>query len=436
MRRAHQQAAAQQQPHHSSTIVAQQLQDLHALHAKLGDEAVTNCLHRSWGSPAFLPTVISILGTHSRWPNLTFDETLLVTKFVGMGFPEDESIRVLSSVSGDQGKALEKLKASHPPASRAPASPSGPTPSCATPTTQPAPPRASVPAKLFSQSSYLAAYQRTAPPEQGYELLAKVHRLCCLFAAAKVRDEAADVRSRAAAAADRFFNDLQRQLDSRSGHLADVGTAATRIWSSAVTLRLGPPGDLIGEYEFAQMLNEVLRGDRASALLDCAVVVARAINRHCVQGTYTGWPDGPLGIGNRQSDKKDTTFRGGALRRDLIDWFAPGKKYRTNMFVASSFRRAAAEKFECRAGASVDKDPVRWVFKFEHERCLHVNFLRPGAESTCTNELEFLLTPGSVLVVESVQRSSSLHDAPHEIRVRVSPDNALEPLDLPVAPWC
>ena len=51
------------------------------------------------------------------------------------------------------------------------------------------------------------------------------------------------------------------------------------------------------------------------------------------------------------------------------------------------------------------KDPVRWVFKFEHERCLHVNFLRPGAESTCTNELEFLLTPGSVLVVESVQRS-------------------------------
>ena len=120
----------------------------------------------------------------------------------------------------------------------------------------------------------------------------------------------------------------------------------------------------------------------------------------------------------------------------MIDWFAPGKKYRTNMFVASSFRRAASEKFECRAGASVDKDPVRWVFKFEHERCLHVNFLRPGAESTCTNELEFLLTPGSVLVVESVQRSSSLHDAPHEIRVRVSPDNALEPLDLPVAPWC
>ena len=105
------------------------------------------------------------------------------------------------------------------------------------------------------------------------------------------------------------------------------------------------------------------------------------------------------------------------------------------MFVASSFTRAVAQTFEIQAGASRDKDPVMWIFKFEHENCLHVNFLRQGAEAVC-EENEFLLCPRSVLTVEAVAWSSNLEERSHEITLRVASDNTTEPENLPLSPWC
>ena len=280
--------------------------------------------------------------------------------------------------------------------------------------------------KAFSECAYLAAYKRIAAPTQTYELLAKIHSLCRLFVASKGGMECE---------ADDFFNRIQCKIDSRRGHLANSGLAATRMWSTVEILHI--TGPRAGQYEFCHLLNQVLRDDIPGPMLDCAVLVARAINRHCVQGSYTGWPNGPDGIQatNRRSDVKDTTFRGGGLRRDLREWYVQGRSYRTNMFVASSFTRAVAQTFEIQAGASRDKDPVMWIFKFEHENCLHVNFLRQGAEAVC-EENEFLLCPGSVLTVEAVAWSSNLEERPHEITLRVASDNTTEPENLPLSPWC
>jgi hypothetical protein len=105
------------------------------------------------------------------------------------------------------------------------------------------------------------------------------------------------------------------------------------------------------------------------------------------------------------------------------------------MFVASSFTRAVADKFRFRPEASTDKEPMLWVFRFLEQNCIHVNFLRPGDDSSL-NELEFLLPPGSVLTVVETVRSCNLELNPHRITVLVAPENALEPLDLPLAPWC
>ena len=289
------------------------------------------------------------------------------------------------------------------------------------------PPPCVVETKLFSDSAFLAAYDGTRsafPLCQVYELLPRVHQLIREFARSKgasSHDEA-----------DRFFNLLQSKIDSREGQLSQLGLAATRVWSSSETLKLGRQ-----EYEFSGILNTVLRQDDASAsALRDAAAVTRAINYVCVRGQYTGWPDGPHAVGSlRRSDVKDTTFRGGGIKRDLFGWFAAGKRYRTNMFVASSFKRSVAEKFEIKANASATMDPIMWTFKFEHEKCLHVNFLRAGSESTCA-EYEFLLAPGTVLTVEEATWSSDVKSRSHRITVRVAPDNVGEPLELPLSPWC
>jgi hypothetical protein len=114
---------------------------------------------------------------------------------------------------------------------------------------------------------------------------------------------------------------------------------------------------------------------------------------------------------------------------------ATGLRFRSNQYLASSFQRRVAERFTIQPNVSVDKDPMVWTFKFQHENCHHVNFLRPGHESTLNRELEFLLPPGSVLTVESTTWSTNTAATPHEISLRVAPDNMSEPLDLAFAPW-
>ena len=299
------------------------------------------------------------------------------------------------------------------------------------------PPRCVQPLRRFDRSEYLDSYKRAAKPKQAYELLPKVHNLIQAFArkhwtavSTAVSTEEA-VRKRA----DDFFNVLQRCIDSKNGQLALPGLAATRMWSCAGVLELDQQGAPPKEYEFCGIINDTIRRDEPGSMLDWAAEIARAINLHCVQGSYTGWPDGPQAVSSwRRSDELDTTFRGGGIKRDTFAWFTPGLKFRSNQFLASSFQRRIADKFMINPNASVTMDPVLWTFRFEHEKCHHVNFLRPGHESEC-KELEFLLPPGSVLTVESSRWSTDVTQCPHQIVLRAAPDNLYEPEDLAFAPW-
>jgi hypothetical protein len=403
-------------------VCASQLWSLHQLHGCVGDEVMRDSLHKAGSSSPIIATALEVLRLRKQWPRLSFGGACCIKRLASFGFSEEQAMAAWLAEAPDELKAYERLMATQ--AARAgappvvPTSPSAPWPANAAGAAQ-------IKTKTFRASNYLAAYDRIPAPTHAYMLLEKVHKLCRLFAALK---DGSDSKS-AAIEADAFFDRLQCGLDSKRGHLGDVGKVATRIWSSEAILKLDR-----GEYEFCHALNEVLRRDQAGEMLDCAVLIARGINLHCVQGSYVGWPCGPAATGNRRSDVANTTFRGGGIRKDLIGWFQKGKKYRTGMFVASSFRREVADKFEFRPGASSDKEPVLWVFHFLELNCIHVNFLRPGDE-TSLNELEFLLPPGSVLTVIETTRSDDVKLAPHKIAVLVAPDNALEPLDLPVAPW-
>lgn len=78
----------------------------------------------------------------------------------------------------------------------------------------------------------------------------------------------------------------------------------------------------------------------------------RAINLTCVTATRQptinqsnpdNWPNG------NNSDKANTTWRGGALPKEHLEFFEEGKMFRSNMFLATSFNLSTAHEFMNRA---------------------------------------------------------------------------------------
>merc|ERR1711904_548941 len=144
---------------------------------------------------------------------------------------------------------------------------------------------------------------------------------------------------------------------------------AVRLWTSAHTLR---------GRELCSVLNEAIRNDKPDVIIHAAVIT-HAINAFCVtrRGSGAGivrWPP------------TNRTYRGGAMPRDLRSFFEPGKRYRANMFVATSFKKSVSvNTFLQRLGAPSAtqqppfQEPVLWIFHFdgtlpESDRCVHVNF--------------------------------------------------------------
>jgi len=65
---------------------------------------------------------------------------------------------------------------------------------------------------------------------------------------------------------------------------------------------------------------------------------------------------------------------------------------------------------------------------------VNVNYL---AKTNCPGEEEFLFSAYSVFTVEKYTwKDKPTWQNPHEIYLKVAPDNMLEPADLPSAPWC
>jgi len=253
-----------------------------------------------------------------------------------------------------------------------------------------------------------------------------------------------------------FYKVLQRTLflDDEHGKMkyADVDDAkqlAILLWSSVET---GPAGR-----ELCSLLNQCIREDKADAHdepIKHAVVLTRAINRTCVtvrsdrqkafaddpaHGLYN-WPSGPdAEVG--WSTEKNVTFRGGALPEEHVEtFFTKDKKFRSNMFLATSFDKSVAYNF---MKSQAPRSRVVWRFEFDPARdCGHVNFLGGDeVQSAVKSEREFLLTPYTILDVASVELSEDVETTPHQITLRVASDNKMlvdgvdssESLDL--APW-
>uniref|UniRef100_A0A7S4BM70 UBA domain-containing protein n=1 Tax=Chrysotila carterae TaxID=13221 RepID=A0A7S4BM70_CHRCT len=368
------------------------------------------------------------------------DDALKLLRVVRMGFEDAKACRALSEVEGDFERAVELLNAQQAQQASISFTKSSDTPAAPdlrTEASDPSVPPLHVPEKLFSDSAYLRSYKKCAVPTQGYEVLGNAHKLIVGY----LKDKGVEEYQRLG---DEFFNRLQSKcVDPKN--LSSPGTIATRFWSSSSVLQAearadsnSDDGDIVPvETEFCSLLNTVLRADVPGPLLDCAVAITCAINLYCVWNDQTAWPLGPFepSSSDCHSDEANTTYRGGGLRRGLLRWFIPGKKFRTNMFVASSFKKRIADKFVIDASKSTRQDPVLWVFKFEQRNCMHVNFLRKGIETT-HSEHEFLLTPGTALTVVSAIASTNVAATPHTITLRVAPDNKKESDMLPLSPWC
>ena len=139
------------------------------------------------------------------------------------------------------------------------------------------------------------------------------------------------------------------------------------------------------------------------------------------------------------------------MPREFRSFFSPGKAYRANMYIATSFREDVSvntflQRLETPSAAQNPawQELVLWIFYFdgsleETQRCVHVNFI-DRTDGTVRKEDEFLFAPYSCFTVRSVDWDPApivdLYECrPHRIEVDVAPDNKGMPAGLPLAPW-
>ena len=207
--------------------------------------------------------------------------------------------------------------------------------------------------------------------------------------------------------------------------------------------------------ELCSLLNRALREDKQAPALvfDNAVLLARALNKNLVafvenresagdRSLYRNWPNGPNVDKHSEgwSTKANSTWRGGAMPREDFQWWleldkkaTEAKKFRTRMFVASSFNRSVAEHFAEKAYNKSDPDgtgKVLFLFNFERHNCLHVNYID---KSGYPQEKEFLMPPYTTLELVRVQESFDLDVRPHMIELNVMRDNQSESTVLELA---
>jgi len=219
--------------------------------------------------------------------------------------------------------------------------------------------------------------------------------------------------------------------------------------------------------ELCSLLNRAFREDgydkhgektgRSLSVLEHAVLVQRAIKsnlityymkgqRGQVESSFREWPEGPnCPLNQGWSSEKDATWRGGGMPKADLEWFlqleqSDCKRFRSKMFLASSFNRSVAMNF-CEKQYDGRKDPndpegsgkVLIKIEFEHHNCCHVNYID---KSEFPQEKEFLLPPYSAFELKRVIRSSNLDGKPHMIVIKALRDNQDEkeaPMNLPLA---
>jgi hypothetical protein len=224
---------------------------------------------------------------------------------------------------------------------------------------------------------------------------------------------------------DTFFLELRKEWKL----VDEVGIAAERLWTSPVELKTA--GDS-RDSEFCFIYSQLLRDDSASLARSCAII-ARALNMNLVVGR----------AGSAVYPPNGECWRGGGFDEQHRGFFQVGKKYRVPGFLATATSSNATKTFMNRAEV-MGNPVVQWCIRLDKRsdpqgensvdhRCKHVNRLRV---THCPGEEEHLFAAFSVFTVLEVAWSASptMQD-PHCITIKAAIDNALEPEDLPLAPW-
>ena len=172
---------------------------------------------------------------------------------------------------------------------------------------------------------FVAAYGGSLAPMYPDQLLAAVRETTFAFCRKFRVGEAEAVR---------YFKEVQAEAVGHKDELLDsIAESAVLIWTSAKRLTLAP-GTTI---EFCSLLNRILR-EHDPDLLPSACVVVRGINLLCVMRRDESKLLYPPG---------GESHRGGGLPLQHVPFFAPGKKFRVPMFLATSFDDDVA--FKCGA---------------------------------------------------------------------------------------
>jgi hypothetical protein len=282
----------------------------------------------------------------------------------------------------------------------------------------------------FVRSNFKREYDlvRLLQPHEKDRVLRTVRRIVEAFCAGLYPGDVAATTLQVAAG-HRFLQELYHEW-----HLDDdADKAAERVWSSMQKLPLVGAGGLGGagvEREFCWIFSQAIRDDSASIARACAIL-ARGLKANLVGERNGTYPAGGV------------CWRGGGFNMAHRDFFTVGTTYRVPGFLATSLRQAVTNDFMDRAEAA-GFPAVQWRIEFDAKgdpagenlrghRCKHVNELRV---THCPGEQEFLFQAYSVFTVSDADFSTAGTTAdPHRITLAPALDNALEPEDLPLAPW-
>ncbi len=174
---------------------------------------------------------------------------------------------------------------------------------------------------------FVAAYGGSQAPLYPDQLLAAVRETTFAFCRKFRVSEGEAVR---------YFKEVQAEAVGHKDELLDnIAESAVLIWTSAKRLTLAP-GTTI---EFCSLLNRILR-EHDPDLLPSACVVVRGINQLCVMRHDESKLLYPPG---------GESHRGGGLPLQHVPFFAPGKKFRVPMFLATSFKKDVAFRYSAQA---------------------------------------------------------------------------------------
>jgi hypothetical protein len=202
-----------------------------------------------------------------------------------------------------------------------------------------------------------------------------------------------------------------------------------RLWTS----QLSSPHT--NNKEFCSVLNEVIRRDQKGVALKHAVVLCRGINGHLTRSRSTQSGIDVADPSRSRSTAVNKTYRVCGMPVDAVTDFYQqrvGGKFRTRMFLATSFfRQQAMDIFMPRVQPG--HVGVLFIVRIDADRKTSQACFIEGLTLT-RDEFEFLYVPYSVFTVEAVQ-------APSEgsnywlIELLAATDNKSEQEDLPLAPW-